>query len=56
MIEPRAAAHLSQPAGATWAELILLGVAVLLTIGVAAFMLTFFITQQRREQRSEREQ
>ncbi|MCP4759400.1 MAG: hypothetical protein GY894_01045 [Planctomycetes bacterium] len=54
MIPLLSAAPVSESTGATWAELILLGVAVLLTIGVAAFMLTFFITQQRRETRSER--
>ncbi|MDP7070533.1 MAG: hypothetical protein QF561_04200 [Phycisphaerales bacterium] len=50
-----ASAETSPPSGATWPELMLLGVAVLLTLGVAGFMLTYFITQQRREGRSRRD-
>jgi hypothetical protein len=40
----------------TVGEFMLLGVGVLLTIAVACFLLSFFITQQRREASKERDE
>ena len=42
-------AEATPPMGLTTAESLLLVVGLILTIGVAAFLLTFFIGQARRE-------
>ena len=45
----------SESLSLTMGESMFLGVGVLLTLAVAAFLLAFFIGQQRRETRKERD-